>query len=112
MTGVAVPMQVVVEISADDAERRAVRQMIQEEVSNAVNSGAFEVAAKLSALRLKEALTSDEVELLYGITARTLADYRSAGIGPRYIKGKPVRYRHRDVQEYQSRQVVKTHDCR
>ena len=111
MSGVSVPMQVNVVVSADDVERRAVRQVIHDELAAALESGVFASAAELSRLRLKETLTTAEVEKLYGESARVLENHRVNGTGPRYLAGRPVKYRHRDIQEWQSKRAVRTHDC-
>lgn len=113
MTGVSVPMQVVVQISADDAERRAVREIIREEVSRAIAEGVMTEAAELAALRQKESLTPDEVKALFGIEVRQLQDWRSSGIGPRYVKAadRTVLYRADAVREFLSLKTVRTHDA-
>lgn len=69
----------------------------------------FAPAAELERLRRLESLSEDEVEKLYGIKAKTLANWRSLKKGPPYFKdGGVIRYRQKDLQRYQESRLVKT----
>lgn len=57
----------------------------------------------LEILKRKELLTPDEVEQLYGLNARTMANKRGHGRGPSYIqeyRGGPVFYEHGAIRDY------------
>lgn len=52
-------------------------------------------------------LTTDELAELLGLPAKTLADWRSRGIGPPYMKlGRHVRYRPSAAEEWTAEQAV------
>lgn len=70
-------------------------------------------AQQLAELRYKEALTPREVEALFGIEARQLQDWRSNGIGPRYVKAadRTILYRADAVREFLSLKTVRTYDA-
>ncbi len=53
-------------------------------------------------------LTAADVSERFGVPAKTLADWRSRGIGPAYVRlGRHCRYRLEDVMRYEeSRRVV------
>lgn len=54
-------------------------------------------------------LTSDELAERWSCSPRTLANDRSAGVGPAYVKlGKHVRYRLADVEAYEDARLVTT----
>ncbi len=57
---------------------------------------------------LDDLLTPGEVSKRYGVPEKTLADWRSRGIGPAYLRlGRHCRYRLEDVVRYEeSRRVV------
>ncbi len=58
---------------------------------------------------MKELLTPAEVAELWELPERTLADWRSRGIGPAFIKlGRHCRYRMEDVLRYEESQRVTT----
>ncbi len=58
-------------------------------------------ALRLEQLKIKEFLSSDEVEALYGIPRATLATNRSRNMGPSFIRiGRSVAYTHKDILEY------------
>lgn len=50
---------------------------------------------------LEPLLKGEDVAEILGISSRTLANWRSLGRGPRFVKvGSNVRYRPNDVREY------------
>jgi predicted DNA-binding transcriptional regulator AlpA len=57
---------------------------------------------------MKKYLTAAEVEQLFGISQKTLANWRSQGRGPQYLKiGHGVRYAAEDLEKWaESRRVL------
>jgi hypothetical protein len=52
-------------------------------------------------IAVTELMTADEVAALFDITVPVLANWRSAGKGPRYVKlGGRVKYRKADVETF------------
>lgn len=46
-------------------------------------------------------LTDQQIEEMYGVNRKTLANWRVKGLGPSFVKiGAAVRYRAEDVQEW------------
>ncbi len=65
----------------------------------------------LEKLKRKETLTTEEVELLYGLKANTLRKRRMNGEGPAYVKdGDKILYTHSAVKKYLDSRRQKTHD--
>lgn len=65
--------------------------------------------AQMEKLKRREYLTPDEVELLYGLKAVTLANKRMKAQGPEYIKdGERILYKQKAVKEYLDSRTVKT----
>lgn len=55
----------------------------------------------IQALPVKRSLTPEDVEAEYGISARTLEDWRASAKGPPYVKpGKRVLYIREDVEAF------------
>ena len=50
-------------------------------------------------------LTNREVAAKLHVTIETLANWRVAGKGPRFVSGRPVLYRPADVAEYINNRV-------
>lgn len=68
-------------------------------------------AARLEVLKRKETLTTEEVEVLYGMKANTLRKRRVNGEGPAYSKdGDRVLYTHTAIKKYLEARRQKTHD--
>lgn len=66
---------------------------------------------ELEKLKRKEALTTEEVEKLYGFKANTLRKRRMNGEGPSYSKdGDRVLYTHTSIRKYLESRRQKTHD--
>lgn len=66
---------------------------------------------ELDLLQRKEALSDKEVQLLFGINAGTLRNWRSQGRGPSFVKdGKVILYRRKDLETYMQGRRVKTYD--
>lgn len=62
---------------------------------------------KIEAIKRKEYLTPCEVEALYGLQASTLANQRSKGTGPPYLKiGSKIYYGQAELQEYFTKNKV------
>lgn len=58
-------------------------------------------------MQMPEFLTPDEVAAMLRVDVRTLANWRSAGTGPRFTKvGRLVRYARSDISDYLMRQVM------
>ena len=55
-------------------------------------------------------LTDLEVAKRLGVSRFTVRSWRLKGVGPRFLKmGRAVRYRSRDVDEYERQALVETH---
>lgn len=69
---------------------------------------AFAPVAELERLKRTPYLTPQEVETLYGISARTLRRWRKAGIGPQAsYSGDSPRYSHDAVRAYFNQQAAR-----
>lgn len=69
------------------------RNVVREEVRNALRDDAFRSAAAEEVF-----LTAQEVSDLYQISLYSLSRWRSEGIGPRYHRlGRNVRYKRSDI---------------
>ena len=65
--------------------------------------------AQLERLKRKEYLTPDEVEIVYGLKAVTLANKRTRSQGPEYIKdGERILYRQQAVRAYLEARTIRT----
>lgn len=65
--------------------------------------------AKIERLKRKEYLTPEEVELVYGLKASTLANKRTKAKGPEYIKdGEKILYKQQTVKTYLESRTVRT----
>jgi hypothetical protein len=62
----------------------------------------------------KRALTPREAAQMYGLSAGTLANYRSRGVGPKYYRvppgGRKVIYFVTDIESWLMRNPVLTYD--
>jgi predicted DNA-binding transcriptional regulator AlpA len=57
----------------------------------------------------KRTLTDVEVAARLGVSRFTVRSWRLKGLGPRFLKmGRAVRYRPRDVDEYERQALVET----
>ena len=57
----------------------------------------------------KSTLTDVEVAVRLGVSRFTVRSWRLKGVGPRFLKmGRAVRYRSRDVDEYERQALVET----
>lgn len=64
---------------------------------------------QIERLKRRECLTAEEVELLYGLKASTLANKRSRARGPEYVKdGDKILYRHQAIKKYLDAKAVRT----
>jgi len=64
---------------------------------------------QLEKLKRKEYLTPDEVEIVYGLKAATLANKRTKSQGPEYIKdGERILYRQQAVRAYLESRAIRT----
>ena len=82
--------------------RPILKEVVNEELQSmaALNSPAAEVR-ELEILRHKEYLSAKEVQALYGLNHKTLADWRSQGRGPSFAQdGYVILYRRQDVEAY------------
>lgn len=80
-------VQRVLEHGAENLLRSAVLEHL-----NAHGAELLQPVARIAVLQCKERLTGSEVEQLYGIKRRTLAIWRSRGVGPQYEKPGGVIY--------------------
>jgi predicted DNA-binding transcriptional regulator AlpA len=79
-----------------------------EEIMSHVEAG--DVALESSfASSDKRTLTDVEVAARLGVSRFTVRSWRLKGLGPRFLKmGRAVRYRPRDVDEYERQALVET----
>ncbi len=64
---------------------------------------------EIEEIKRKVNLTPEEVERVYGLNAATLANKRTKGAGPRYIKdGGKILYPQREIQKYLSQREILT----
>ena len=64
---------------------------------------------QLERLKRREYLTAEEVELIYGLKAVTLANKRSRARGPEYIKdGDKILYKQQAIKKYLDARAVRT----
>ena len=65
--------------------------------------------AEVERLKRKEYLTPEEVELVYGLKSKTLANKRLKAQGPEYIKdGDRILYRQQAIKKYLEAKTVRT----
>lgn len=65
--------------------------------------------AEVERLKRKEYLTPEEVELVYGLKPKTLANKRLKAQGPEYIKdGDRILYRQQAIKKYLEAKTVRT----
>ena len=65
--------------------------------------------ADVERLKRKEYLTPEEVELIYGLKPKTLANKRLKAQGPEYIKdGDRILYRQQAIKKYLEAKTVRT----
>lgn len=63
--------------------------------------------AEVERLKRKEYLTPEEVELIYGLKPKTLANKRLKAQGPEYIKdGDRILYRQQAIKKYLEAKTV------
>ncbi|MBS6364029.1 MAG: helix-turn-helix domain-containing protein [Actinomycetaceae bacterium] len=66
----------------------------------------------MSAATLKLALSADEAAQALGVNTKTLANWRSRGLGPRFVRtgdaGSRVLYRVRDIEQWLDAHEVET----
>ncbi|MDR1109552.1 MAG: hypothetical protein LBP92_02365 [Deltaproteobacteria bacterium] len=67
-----------------------------------MRSGALALRADaMAALKAREYLKAGEVEMLYGIKAGALSNWRSRGLGPPYVRCEgTILYRAADIEGY------------
>ena len=64
---------------------------------------------EIEEIKQKVNLTPEEVERVYGLNAATLANKRTKGAGPRYIKdGGKVLYPQKEIQKYLNAREILT----
>lgn len=65
--------------------------------------------AEVERLKRKEYLTPEEVELVYGLKVKTLANKRLRAQGPEYIKdGDRILYKQQAIKGYLEARTVRT----
>lgn len=75
-----------------------VRRIVREELERAL--GARELTEP-AALASGDLMSPDDVSALLGVSRGHLANWRSNGLGPRYVKvGRLVRYRRPDIDDW------------
>ena len=93
-------------------------ELSHEEITNNLQS-AFErlltpvvdSIGQIERLKRREYLTPEEVELVYGLRASTLAKRRIKAKGPEYVKvGEKILYKQKAVREYLEARAVQTRD--
>ena len=65
--------------------------------------------AEVERLKRREYLTPEEVELVYGLKSKTLANKRLKAQGPEYIKdGERILYKQQAIRKYLEAKTVRT----
>ena len=65
--------------------------------------------AQVERLKRREYLTAEEVELVYGLKAATLANKRIRAQGPEYIKdGDKILYKQKAIKAYLDAKTIRT----
>ena len=85
---------------------------LEETVSNNIESTLERLlapVAQIEKLKRREYLSPEEVELVYGLKASTLANKRMKAQGPEYTKdGEKILYKQQSVRLYLESRAVKT----
>lgn len=90
------------------SEQDSLEQAFSNSIDNALERLLAPVA-KMEKLKRREYLTPEEVELLYGLKAVTLANKRMKAQGPEYIKdGEKILYKQQAVKAYLDSRTVRT----
>ena len=90
------------------SEQSAPGQEISSSIDNALERLLAPVA-HMEKLKRREYLTPEEVELVYGLKAVTLANKRMKAQGPEYIKdGEKILYKQQAVKQYLESKTVRT----
>lgn len=83
-------------------------QAVSSNIENALER-LFAPVAQIEKLKRREYLSPEEVELVYGLKASTLANKRMKAHGPEYIKdGEKILYKQQAVRAYLESRAVKT----
>ena len=78
-------------------------------MANMESSGEVKSVASFANSSGKTTLTDIEVAIRLGVSRFTVRAWRLKGVGPRFLKmGLAVRYRSRDVDEYEQLALVET----
>jgi hypothetical protein len=89
-----------------------VERKAEEALSTSIESALERLLAPIAQaerLKRREYLTPEEVEVVYGLNAATLANKRSRAQGPEYIKdGDRILYKQQAVRNYLDARTVKT----
>lgn len=73
---------------------------------------AFAEAGELEALRRREMLTTEEAARLYGVSVKTLKEWRKLGRGPRWrALGRKIIYPQQELRRYFHEDLVRTSDA-
>jgi len=92
-----------------DALTDFVESIVRRTIDAAIRDGRLQPVRQAEAGPAKRTLTSKEVAERYGVSVRTLADWRSGSAGPVWTKpGKVVLYRVEDLEAYFAAKRVRT----
>ena len=84
-----------------DFIRPILQEVLNEELENLARLNSPAEVRELEILRHKEYLTAKEVQALYGLNHKTLADWRGQGRGPAFTQdGYVILYSRLDVEAY------------
>ena len=86
--------------------------VVEEVISNSIDNFFERLLAPVAALekmKRREYLTPEEVEIVFGLKATTLANKRLKAEGPEYVKdGDRILYRQQAIKAYLDAKTVRT----
>jgi len=91
---------------------KADKQNLEERIASNIDSALERLLAPIAQverLKRREYLTAEEVEIVYGLKAGSLANKRSKAQGPEYVRdGDKILYRQQAIKAYLDARTIKT----